>query len=252
MEALYRRDLAYIHAAGFGTLARGAAPEIVRLLKTATVRVQRVVEVGCGAGALTTALVEAGFEVTGIDPSAELLEIARAAAPAARFIHASVYEMQIPTCQAVVALGEPLTYHSKGTDAEKLVDCFFQRVAQTLPPGGMFIFDIVEVGESSLVGRSWSSGEDWAVLLETTEDQGARTLVRSIETFRRVGEFYRRGREVHEVRLFDIQTLCDRLAAYGFLSTTAVCYGSQPLPPRRRAFFATRVTNSSSGLSQSS
>jgi hypothetical protein len=28
MELLYSRDLAYIHAAGFGTLARGAAPVV--------------------------------------------------------------------------------------------------------------------------------------------------------------------------------------------------------------------------------
>jgi hypothetical protein len=34
MEPLYREDLAYIHAAAFSELARGAAPEIVRRLKS--------------------------------------------------------------------------------------------------------------------------------------------------------------------------------------------------------------------------
>ena len=79
MEQLYKQDLAYIQAAAFGNLAQGAAPEIIRLLKCAPVPIQRVVDVGCGAGPLSAALVEAGFEVTGIDSSAELLAIARTA-----------------------------------------------------------------------------------------------------------------------------------------------------------------------------
>jgi hypothetical protein len=60
MEPLYQRDLAYIHAAAFGDLARGAAPEIVRLLKSAALPVRQVVEVGCG-GALTALLLAAGL-----------------------------------------------------------------------------------------------------------------------------------------------------------------------------------------------
>jgi methylase of polypeptide subunit release factors len=59
MEALYKEDLAYIHASGFGDLARGAAPEVIRLLKAASIPVQRALDIGCGSGALTSALVEA-------------------------------------------------------------------------------------------------------------------------------------------------------------------------------------------------
>jgi SAM-dependent methyltransferase len=244
MASLYQRDLAYIHAAAFGSLARGAAPEIVRRLKSAALTVRQVVEVGCGAGALTALLLTAGFEVTAIDASAELLDIARSVAPAAHFVHASVYDARIPDCQAVVALGESLTYHADGTDAENLVSSFFRRVASVLPPGGLLIFDVIELGGPSLAGRFWSSGDDWAVLVQTTEDQSRGILVREIETFRRAGKLYRRGKEVHNVRLFDTRALCDLLASYGFITETEPCYGFQPLPPRRRAFFATRVDGS--------
>jgi SAM-dependent methyltransferase len=102
MGTLYQQDLAYIQAAAFAGLSQGAAPEIIRLLKCALVPIRRVVDVGCGAGALSTALVEAGFDVTGIDPSADLLAIARNAASKAHFIHGSVYETQIPDCEAIV------------------------------------------------------------------------------------------------------------------------------------------------------
>ena len=241
MKPLYREDLAYIQAAGFGELARGAAPEIVRRLESAAIRVRRVVDAGCGAGPLTAALVAAGFEVTGIDASSELLQIARGAAPRASFLNASIYEAQLPPCEAVVALGEPLTYHSEEDDAEALIAGFFRRVAGVLPIGGLLIFDVVEPGDLPLAGRFWASGEDWAVLVETTEDQAARTLVRDIQFFRRVGEFYRRGREMHRVRLFDGRTLCDHLAKCGFTVDTAQAYGEQRLGPRRRAFFAVRT-----------
>ena len=241
MEPIYGQDLAYIQAAAYGTLARGAAPEVLRRLAGAAIPVHSVVDVGCGAGTLTAALVQAGFEATGIDTSAALLEIARAAAPAANFVHASAYAAEIPACEAVVALGEPLTYHAAGADADSLVSEFFQRVADALPDGGPFIFDMIEPGEPSLAGRFWSSGEDWAVLVEVTEDPAARALVRGIELFRRVGGLYRRGREVHSVRLFDAPTLESRLVRCGFAVETAQAYGTHALGPRRRAFFATRV-----------
>ena len=142
---------------------------------------------------------------------------------------------------AVVAVGEPLTYHTERTDADHLVSQFFQRVAQALPPDGLLIFDVIGLGEPSLAGRNWMSGDDWAVLVETTEDQTERTLVRNIETFRRVGELYRRSHEVHTVGLFDVAALCDRLASYGFATETAQSYGTQQLPPRRHTVFATRL-----------
>jgi SAM-dependent methyltransferase len=197
-------------------------------------------DVGCGAGPLTTALVEAGFDVTGVDTSADLLELARARVPAAHFVHASAYDVPIQGYDAVIALGEPLTYHSDTAIADRLVNDFFERVAEALPSGGMLIFDVIGLGEPSLAGRTWISADDWAVLVETTENQAERTLVRNIEIFRRDGEAYRRSREVHTVRLFDVRALSDQLASCGFAAETAQSYGAQPLPPRRHAFFATR------------
>ncbi|HET8698599.1 MAG TPA: hypothetical protein VFO94_13985, partial [Gammaproteobacteria bacterium] len=44
-------------------------------------------------------------------------DLARAAAPGARFVEASAYEYDLPQCTAIVALGEPLTYHAPDSDA---------------------------------------------------------------------------------------------------------------------------------------
>ena len=239
MGNLYQEDLAYIQACGFGDFAHGSAEEIVRVLGSGMIPVRRVVDVGCGAGPLTAVLVIAGFQVTGIDVSEELLRLARAACPAAQFIQASIFDQEIPPCDAIVAIGEPLTYH-EDDDGDSRVREFFRRAADVLPQGGMLIFDLIELGQPSLSARSWKSGNDWAVLVETKEDQSTRTLVREIETFRKVREDYRRGREAHRVRLFDAAEVCGWLEEAGFRVSTAASYGAFWLPPRRRAFFCTR------------
>jgi SAM-dependent methyltransferase len=238
VDSLYQDDLAYIQAAGFGTLARGAPPEIVRRLRSAVIPIRRVLDVGCGAGPLTQALLEAGFDVTGMDPSAHLLAIARTAAPGAHFVNASIYDAEIPACDAIIAVGEPLTYHPDGADSDLRISRFLRRASAILPVGGVLIFDLIECGGAPLTSRTWSSGDDWAVLVDTAEFPASQTLVRDIETFRRVGELYRRGREVHRVRLFDTRAVCAELDACGFETATARAYGTQMLAPRRRTFFA--------------
>jgi SAM-dependent methyltransferase len=237
MSTIYRNDLAYIHAVAFENLARDAVAGIIGRLRNAAVPVRRVTDVGCGAGPLAAALSDAGFAVTGIDLSADLLVIARAAVPSAKFVRGSAYDVEIEPCEAVIALGEPLTYHEDPVEADSRVRRFFRRVSDALPRGGLLVFDLIETGEPSLSGRSWMSGPDWAVLVDTAESADGRTLVRNIETFRRAGEHYRRGYEVHKVRLFDSETILAELAAAGFGAETATSYGAQPLPRRRRAFF---------------
>jgi len=105
MEPLYKQDLAHIQAAAFENLAQGAAPEIIRRLKCAPVQIRKVVDVGCGAGPLSAALVEAGFDVTGIDSSAELLAIARVAIPRARFIHGQFMRCGFPLARRSLLWG---------------------------------------------------------------------------------------------------------------------------------------------------
>ena len=238
--ALYEEDLAHIQAAGFGGFAAGAAPSIIARLRSAQLAVRTVVDVGCGAGVLARALTDAGFDVVAIEPSRALLEIARASAPAARFLNASVYDVPLGPCDAILAIGEPLTYHSRGADGDALVQRFFRGAAIALATGGQLVFDVIVTEGAPLDAKGWSRGDDWAILHETREDPVARRLTRTIETFRRDGEAYRRGCEVHEVRLFEEAAVRSWLESAAFDVETAMAYGAQALGPRRLAFFATR------------
>src|SRR5690242_3484939 len=52
----------------------------------------RILEIGCGNGAMARRLSAHGYNVTGIDPSAQGIEFAKAGSPGARFEIASAYD----------------------------------------------------------------------------------------------------------------------------------------------------------------
>jgi SAM-dependent methyltransferase len=239
MTELYAEDLAFVQASGFGELAAAAIAAIVPRLMARGAR--RVIDVGCGAGVTTRALTAAGFDTLAIEPSAALLELAQRAVPSARFQQASVYDVPLEACDAILAVGEPLTYHAPGDDAEGRVRDFFGSASRALRTGGTFVFDLIETGEPSLDARAWKSGPDWAVLSASEEDAERRLLTRQIETFRDVGDgSYRRRREIHHVRLFDRSAIASWLEQAGFEVEIATAYGAFALPRRRVAFFASR------------
>ena len=57
--------------------------------------------------------VAAGYEVTGIDQSHDLLALARKAAPRAEFIQGSAHEIDLPPCGAMNQGGTPPPQASK-------------------------------------------------------------------------------------------------------------------------------------------
>ncbi|MEZ5669050.1 MAG: methyltransferase domain-containing protein [Alphaproteobacteria bacterium] len=237
---LYGEDLAHIQAAGFDGFATRVAPALVALLRAAAIAVERVCDVGCGAGTTTRALCDAGFAVTAIEPSAPLLALARAAAPGARFVNASVYGAALPAAEAVVALGEPLTYHQPDDDAGARLRAVFAAAARALPPEGLLVFDLLTPDAAGPVRRGWQSGVDWAVLYEVRPGAQPDRLERSIETFRMVGGGYRRGRERHHVRLFQVGDVVAWLDGAGFAVDVRDRLGDAPLPEGRRLFVAVR------------
>ena len=238
--ATYKDDLSYIHHVGFGGLAGGAAPGLLGLLRDAGIREGLVVDLGCGSGLWARDLTGAGYEALGIDSSAAMIELARSVAPRARFVQASLFDAELPRCDAVTALGEPFSYIPEGLDAPPPLADLFERVAQALRPGGLFLFDLVVRSGRPMVYRTWSEGEDWAVLVEVAEDLPASRLTREIVTFRRRGEAWRRSHETHSVAAFERAQIERDLRRAGFSVRVSRKYGDYELPPRRLAFRARR------------
>jgi SAM-dependent methyltransferase len=237
----YKDDLSYVHHVGFGDFALRAAPGLIGSLREAGIREGLVVDLGCGSGLWARELTEAGYEALGIDSSAAMIELARAVAPRARFVQASLFDAELPRCDAVTALGEPFSYIPDGMDAPPPLADLFERVAQALRPGGLFVFDlVVRSGQRPMSHRTWSEGEDWAVLVEVAEDLPQSRLTREIITFRRLGETWRRSHETHRVATYDRAGIERELRRAGFSVRASRKYGDYELLPRRLAFRARR------------
>ena len=210
-RADYGRDLAVIHDAGFGDFARSAAPGLISLLHRAGIRRGRVVELGCGSGAATACLARAGYAVHGLDASREMIRLARRRVRSARFRVGRLPDAELPSCDAVVAVGEVLNYLPRRAD----FDASFRRVFAALRSGGLFIFDAKQPGRGGAGTTRGRAGKDWAVLATSTE-RGDGKLTREIVSFRRVGAAYRRSDETHRLTLLSVADLSRRLRAAGF------------------------------------
>ncbi|MDY6784095.1 MAG: class I SAM-dependent methyltransferase [Cyanobacteriota bacterium] len=236
----YKEDLAYIHDAGYGNHARQSAAAILDIWAENRLPKGLIVELGCGTGLSSLAFAEAGYDVLGVDISQSAIAIARTRVPKADFRVQSLFEVDIPSCCAVTAIGEVLNYlfATDGDRAERIG--LFNKIYNALIPGGIFVFDIAEPGQvqSEKAVQEFTEGEDWVVLVEKEEDRDRAILSRRIVTFRQVGEYYRRDEEIHRQRLYRAIDLAKELRQTGFEARIARGYGDYLLPPSRRAIVA--------------
>lgn len=235
----YEEDLAYIHHVGFGDLARQATPAVLQALRPLGAQ-GTVLELGCGSGILLSALVAAGYRGIGVDASAAMIDIAREAVPSAKFLVGSLYEIEVPKCDAVIAMGEALNYVS--AKATPPTAQLFDRIVAALPAGGPFLFDAIVRGKQSCSPyRTWASGPDWAALVSVQPDPSGSELRRSITTFRQVDGGYRRGQEEHSVHLFSRSDLLEQLTHAGFRVRTGRSYGTARVGPGRLVFHCRKM-----------
>jgi len=240
MRYSYRDDLAYIHDAGFGHLAKSAALMLIEELRHAGIEGGIVVDVGCGSGIMARLLHDAGHEVVGIDLSESLIDMARNRVPEAVFRVGSFATEDIPPCVAVTAIGEVLNYAFDEANCTAVRASLFDRIYAALAPGGLLVFDMAGPARAPSDGpqRTFTEGADWAVLMEAEIDRSHSLLTRRITTFRKLGELYRRDFETHQLQLIDPVDVVASLQRIGFCVQTLTCYGSLALPQGLIGFLA--------------
>jgi SAM-dependent methyltransferase len=241
MEDAYREDLAYIHDAGFGGYACGAAALLLEELPRRGFDRGLVIDLGCGSGILSEALSARGFDLLGIDISAAFIALARKRVPGGVFRVESLLTARLPRCVAVAAVGECVNYLFDERHSFEKVHQLLCHAFEALTPGGLLVFDVAEPGRvPGGASRTWTEGEDWAVLVTTEEDRQQGLVTRHITSFRRVGELYRRDHEVHRLRLLPRAQVVSWLRGIGFEAQLLGAYGPVRFPPGMVGFLARR------------
>lgn len=93
----------------------------------------KVLDVGCGAGFLSNALAEDGFETVGIDLSNSSLEIARQTGKA-HYIQANAYSLPFPKASFDAVCAMDILEHVE------VPSLLVAEAARVLKPGGLFFF----------------------------------------------------------------------------------------------------------------
>ncbi len=207
--------------------------------------VRRVLDLACGTGSLTRELAERGYELTGVDLSAEMLALAeekcRDLELRPRFFCEAMEELRLPLrVDACVCCLDSVNYVLRPAKLQKA----FRRVWECLEPGGLFLFD-ADTPEKL-------ESMDGQIFLDETENEycvwrGEYSPKRRIcsfwmDIFRREGQAWSRGEELHREFAYTMEELTAFLEAAGFRRIKQ--FGELSLrPPKageQRIFFTAR------------
>ena len=116
------------------------AGRIVALARRAGLRGRRALDVACGTGSSTEPLLDHGFEVTGVDGSDGMLDLARERlGDRATFHRMDMRELPAPgRLRPVTCLDDSVNHLLTAADLRAAL----QGMARNLAPGGLIVFDL--------------------------------------------------------------------------------------------------------------
>ena len=124
----------------YDALHRELTDDVPLVLALATQAEGDILELGCGTGRLMQPLLSAGFAVTGVDNSAEMLAIARSNANnrLATLIQANMTSFEVSNTFSLIIISYNTLMHLNQTQ----VAATFKQVKQHLAPNGRLFIDV--------------------------------------------------------------------------------------------------------------
>ncbi|AWB45459.1 SAM-dependent methyltransferase [Paenibacillus sp. CAA11] len=208
-------------------------PEWLRFARTAWEKYdmpKSVVDLGCGTGAITIPLINAGFEMTGIDLSGDMLAVARQKMESSpngarlfksgsvRWVQQDMRSWEVPEpVDSVISFCDCLNYLLEEED----ITAVFNRTYAGLKPGGSFLFDVHHPNtlrrydeEQPFVWDEKSISYIWTCDFDSLRCEIEHHL--SIFAQEKEGPLYRRFEETHVQRAYEPEWLRSELLRAGF------------------------------------
>lgn len=184
------------------------------LLKREGIEDGLVLELGCGTGKVTEMLSAAGYDMIGLDSSAEMLSVARSrqavqkesgrqSGPDILYLEQDMREMELyGTVRAVVAVADTMNYL---TDPSEFADTL-RLVNNYLDPGGVMIFDLkTEHYFRDIMGDQVyaENAEDASLIWENAYYEEEQMNEYALTLFlRQENGLYERCEEIHDQRAY--------------------------------------------------
>jgi len=198
-----------------------------------------VLDLGCGTGGLTRELFARGYDMIGIDISAEMLAIARQRDGASLYLQQDMRQFELyGTVDAIVCTCDGFNYLADAAElAQTLALC-----KNYLNPGGILIFDInTEYKfEHILADNTFAAASDNAAYIwENFYDAAAKINEYAVTCFVEESGVYRRFEEVHFQKAHSHEEIKQAITAAGL--TLAAVYGNMttkpPIAESQRIFY---------------
>lgn len=205
---------------------------------------KRLLELACGTGIQSVRFAQAGFEVTGLDLSQDMLTIAKKRAKSAKkqidFLQGNMLDLsQAGRYDFVTCYSDSICYMQDEVE----VGDVFKEVYSALNDDGVFIFDVHSTYQTDQVFPGFSyheNADDFAMVWDTFEDEAPHSVVHELTFFiqDKDGRFTRHD-EIHEERTYDVLTYDILLEQAGFKSFKlfADFEDKEPTETSKRWFF---------------
>lgn len=178
-----------------------------------------VLDLGCGTGELTRRLAACGYDMTGVDASAEMLQQAmeKQTGPLILYLMQEMQQLELDGCvSAVCCTCDCVNYV---LDPDELLEAF-QRVAAVLEKGGVFLFDMNSPYkyEQMLGDNTFAeSRSEGSFIWENYYDPKSRINEYDLTLFiPETDGLYRRYTETHFQRNYTTEQITDFLMQAGF------------------------------------
>lgn len=204
-----------------------------------------VLDLACGTGAQAVRFAKEGFEVTGLDLSFEMLEIAQNRAQEAgimlELVQADMRQIAgVGTFDAITCYSDSLCYMP---DEEALLEVF-SGVYECLNSGGIFLYDVHSIYQVTEVFPDYSyheNAEDFAFIWDSYVGESPFSIEHDLTFFVKEGEcqHFIRYDEQHKERTYSIETYQTLLmqAGFGEIEVVADFTDSPPIETSKRWFF---------------
>lgn len=187
--------------------------------------IRQVMELACGTGEVSTLLTQAGYNVTGVDLSQEMLSIAQEKYapdyPMIEWVQQDMRHLEgLLLYDAITCYSDSLCYLTEFED----VQAVFETVYDHLEEGGVFLFDVHSLYQMEEVFPGYQyhyTTDELAFVWSSYEYDEPGSVEHVIDMYVRVPEVQERDlfehfREVHVEQTFPIEMYEQALLAQGF------------------------------------
>ncbi len=208
------------------------AAYLVGILKEAGISEGLVLDLGCGTGSMTRLLKAAGYDMIGVDLSADMLGIARERDGAEiLYLQQDMREFELyGTVRAVVSVCDSMNYL---LEEEELLTVF-RLVNNYLDPGGLFIFDMNTVYKYREVLKDsviCENREHTSFIWENYFDESSGINEYALTLFvEEEGGLYRKYEEFHYQKAYEIRRVEELLLEAGLKLRAVFGEGSKEAP----------------------